>query len=105
MSGDHLINIVAFYSEPGMAGTIYSGNIVEERPQQEMLDRFEGWEPEVLQLLQVSCVWENRGIQIIEQASNNSQCVEQPSRWAINNLKGLPTYIHGRVAVLGDAVC
>ncbi len=58
MSADRLINIVVFYSEPGMAGTIYSGNIVEDRPQHEMLDQFEGWEPEVLQLLQVSHTYE-----------------------------------------------
>lgn len=26
------------------------------------------------------------------------------SRWAVNTVEGLPTYISGRVAILGDAV-
>jgi hypothetical protein len=32
------------------------------------------------------------------------QCIDHPTRWAIHQLKPLPNYVNGRVALLGDAV-
>ena len=32
------------------------------------------------------------------------QCAENISKWAIFHVRGLPTYIDDRVALLGDAV-
>lgn len=53
MSGDRLINVVAFNSEPEKEGTVFEGKMVEPRPQQEMLEQYQGWEAELLQILQV----------------------------------------------------
>ena len=32
------------------------------------------------------------------------KCSEKVQRWAISQMRGLPTYVDGRVAILGDAV-
>lgn len=53
ISGGRLINVVAFVSEPEKEGTVYAGNEVELRPQQEMLDQYVGWEDEAVEVLQV----------------------------------------------------
>ncbi|KAI5117340.1 hypothetical protein M0805_001945 [Coniferiporia weirii] len=82
ISHGHLINVVAFCSWPDKFGTIYEGKAVERCSKEELLEQYMGWEEEVQQLL---------------------QCVEDPSRWAINSLNGLPTSVHDRVALLGDA--
>ena len=34
-----------------------------------------------------------------------NQCVDQPLRWAIHTVKPLSTFVHSRVALIGDAVC
>ena len=54
MSRGRLINVVAFCSWPEKEGTKWTGNIVEQRTQEELLEHFEGWEEEVVQLLTVS---------------------------------------------------
>ncbi|KAH8111729.1 hypothetical protein DFH11DRAFT_1790494 [Phellopilus nigrolimitatus] len=62
--------------------TAQNGRTVEERTKSELLEQYVGWEEEVQQLL---------------------QCIDKPSRWAINALKGIPIYSHDRVALMGDA--
>lgn len=49
-----LINIVAFVTVPGGEGTDHPGPAMIEVPKQEMLDQYEGWEPDLLTLLDVS---------------------------------------------------
>ncbi|KAI5117035.1 hypothetical protein M0805_002251 [Coniferiporia weirii] len=82
ISHGRLINIAAIRSWPDKAGTTFEGNATEICSKEELLEQFTGWEEEVQQLL---------------------QCVEGPSRWAINTLNGLPISTHDRVALLGDA--
>lgn len=53
ISGGRFINVGAVYTEPDKEGTVFGGDVVQIRPQQEMLDQFEGWEEEVLQVLRV----------------------------------------------------
>lgn len=36
--------------------------------------------------------------------SSTEQCIERPTRWATHHLNPLPSYVSGRVALLGDAV-
>lgn len=50
-----LINVVAFVSRPELESTQYEGNKIEPRPKQELLDQYAGWEPEVIDMLNV-CV-------------------------------------------------
>ncbi|KAH8111730.1 FAD/NAD-binding domain-containing protein [Phellopilus nigrolimitatus] len=77
-----LINVVAFCSWPEKEGTTFEGKTVEERSKAELLEQYVGWEEEVQQLL---------------------QCMDSPSLWTINALKGLPISSHSRVALVGDA--
>ncbi|KAH8111717.1 FAD/NAD-binding domain-containing protein [Phellopilus nigrolimitatus] len=82
ISRGRLINVVAFCSWPEKEGTVFEGRTVEECTKSELLEQYVSWEDEVQQLL---------------------QCIDNPSRWAINALKGIPIYSHDRVALMGDA--
>ncbi|OBZ71586.1 Salicylate hydroxylase [Grifola frondosa] len=76
------INVVVFVSKPELEGTTYEGPWVSCATSDEVLQAFAEWEPEVKTLL---------------------TCLNHPSRWAINVATSLPTYVRGRVAILGDA--
>ncbi|KAF9051103.1 FAD/NAD-P-binding domain-containing protein [Hymenopellis radicata] len=82
ISQGSLVNVVTFASEPEKEGTEYCGDWVSQCSQAELLDCYDGWEPEVADLL---------------------KCVETPSRWALHHLRPLPYYVRGRVALIGDA--
>lgn len=83
MSNGMLVNVAAFCSWPEKEGTIHEGKEVEERSQEELIQLYEGWEPEVQQLV---------------------QCMEKPSVWTINSLKELSVFTFGNVVLTGDAV-
>jgi len=55
---------------------------VADCAQQELLDCYAGWEPEVANLL---------------------KCIDKPTRWAIHHLRPLPFYHRGGVVLMGDA--
>ncbi|KAJ3778671.1 FAD/NAD-P-binding domain-containing protein [Lentinula raphanica] len=83
ISRGNVVNVVTFASKPESEGSLYSEDTwVTHCPQQELLDCYAGWEPEVEQLL--------------------SQ-IDNPTRWAIHHLRPLPFFVEGRVALLGDA--
>ncbi|KAF9453996.1 FAD/NAD(P)-binding domain-containing protein [Macrolepiota fuliginosa MF-IS2] len=83
ISQGNIVNVVTFVSEPEKNGSYYpDDDWVTECPQQELLDAYKNWEPEVERLL---------------------KCIERPTRWAIHHLKPLPFYVSNRVALLGDA--
>ena len=48
-----LVNIVAFYSEPEKEGQTYVRDAVRTCTKDEIIPRYEGWEEEVKQLLEV----------------------------------------------------
>jgi hypothetical protein len=48
-----LINLVAFFSQSEEEGVPCQDDSVQEVPLQEVLERFEGWEEEVMVLLEV----------------------------------------------------
>ncbi|KAF9524405.1 salicylate hydroxylase [Crepidotus variabilis] len=76
------VNVVAFKSQHELEGSKFDGSWVCPVDKSEYVRMFEGWEPEVLSLL---------------------ECVEKPLRWAIHCVKPLPTTVSGHVALLGDA--
>lgn len=83
ISRGDVINVVTFASEPQSEGYRYEGDTwVSHCPQQELLDCYARWEPEVEQLLSK---------------------IEDPTKWAIHHLRPLPFYVDGNVALLGDA--
>ncbi|KAJ7273093.1 hypothetical protein C8J57DRAFT_1316692 [Mycena rebaudengoi] len=78
------INIVAFATNSAVpVGSVdVPGPWVESVPQQELLDAYAGWGPDVQIML---------------------QHLVAPSKWYIHALRPLPTYVRGRIALVGDA--
>lgn len=53
MAQGTLVNVAAYVYTPDKVGTRYDGKMVEPRSQEELLQRFSGWEDEVLDVLKV----------------------------------------------------
>ncbi|KAJ7702236.1 hypothetical protein B0H17DRAFT_1043345 [Mycena rosella] len=79
-----IINIVAFATDNSVpAGSVeVTGPWVEPVPQQEVLDKYEGWGPDVMIML---------------------NHLKNPSKWFIHSLTPLQTFIRGKIALVGDA--
>ncbi|MCY1407173.1 Salicylate hydroxylase [compost metagenome] len=79
-----IINVVAFVSDRSTAQPVWPKDTpwVRDSSQREMLDAFAGWGDAARILL---------------------QCIDAPSCWALHDLAELPGYVHGRVALIGDA--
>ncbi|KAJ3489055.1 hypothetical protein NLI96_g2428 [Meripilus lineatus] len=79
---DRIGNVVAFVTEPEREGEPFDDAWISEPSKQDLVDAFEHFEPEVRELLQK---------------------VENPSLWAIHELRPLPFWVSNKVALLGDA--
>ncbi|KAI0676716.1 FAD/NAD-P-binding domain-containing protein [Trametes maxima] len=77
-----ILNLAAVIMYPGQEGTIYEGPWTADVPKEEVLKNYVGWEPEVVSALNDVPSW---------------------SKWAINVVKPLPTFVDGRVVLLADA--
>jgi salicylate hydroxylase len=79
-----LINVVAFVSDRTQPNPTWPADKPWVKPttQGEMLEAFAGWGDAVQILL---------------------ECIPQPTLWALHELAELPGYVHGRVALIGDA--
>lgn len=79
-----IINVVAFVSDRSKAEPAWPQDApwVREASQREMLDAFAGWGDAARVLL---------------------ECIPAPTHWALHDLAELPGYVHGRVALIGDA--
>ncbi|EIW63582.1 FAD/NAD-P-binding domain-containing protein [Trametes versicolor FP-101664 SS1] len=82
ISRGSIVNVVAMASRPDLYKSTYAGPWVVDCSREEVLECFAGWEPEVEEML---------------------KRIEKPTKWAIHELKPLPFYTKGRVALLGDA--
>jgi len=80
--GANIVNIVATVSNPSDEGKAFTGPWVTDTTPENVRKHFQGWEPEVQELV---------------------QCVDKATLWAIHYLKPLPFYVTSRVALLGDA--
>ncbi|KAI0824329.1 FAD/NAD-P-binding domain-containing protein [Trametes gibbosa] len=76
------LNVGAIVAFPGSEGKPYEGVWVEQVPKEEVAQHYQGWEPEVEDIIKNMTVF---------------------NKWAINMVKELPTFVDGRVALLGDA--
>lgn len=78
------INIVAFVSDRSSANATWPDDLpwVKHASKDELLASFASSGLEVRTLL---------------------GCIEKPTLWALHDLDQLPTYVHGRVALIGDA--
>jgi salicylate hydroxylase len=79
-----LINVVAFLSDRSRPDPVWPQDApwVRSASQREMLDAFAGWGDAARVLL---------------------ECIPAPTHWALHDLAELPGYVHGRVALIGDA--
>ncbi len=79
-----IINVVAFVSDRSQHVPTWPENSpwVRQASQREMLDAFVGWGDAARILL---------------------ECIPSPTYWALHDLAELPGYVHGRVALIGDA--
>lgn len=79
-----IINVVAFISDRSRPDPVWPRDAawVREASQREMLDAFAGWGDAARVLL---------------------ECIPSPTHWALHDLAELPGYVHGRVALIGDA--
>ncbi|KAI0799845.1 FAD/NAD(P)-binding domain-containing protein, partial [Irpex lacteus] len=82
ISQGQMVNCVALVATPTARGTTYDGAWFSEASNDEMISHFSQWSPEVYALL---------------------KAMKSPSKWAVNEVRGLPTFVSGRVALLGDA--
>lgn len=77
----HMTAYINNFHESGQPSSFH-GEFVADVPAAEVTKHFEGWEPDVLLLLQSS---------------------EVANRWAIHVVNDLPTYVGDRVCLVGDA--
>ncbi|KAJ7702981.1 FAD/NAD-P-binding domain-containing protein [Mycena rosella] len=82
ISQGHVVNFVAFASEPEKEDTEYGAEWVTDCTKDEVLECFANWEPEAKQLL---------------------ERVDNPTKWGIHHLQPLPFFVAGRVVLMGDA--
>ncbi|KAF8133281.1 hypothetical protein EV363DRAFT_1448766 [Boletus edulis] len=77
-----IINLAALTSNPSLTGTQYEGHWVSDATRDEVVEYFEGFEPDVRTLVKLC---------------------EKPSKWALHVVKPLPFCVRKRVALIGDA--
>ncbi|KAH9894088.1 FAD/NAD-P-binding domain-containing protein [Cubamyces lactineus] len=75
-----ILNVATVVMNPALAGTVYEGPWTSKVPKEVVIETYKGWEPAFEGALKVG--W---------------------SKWAIHAVKQLPTFVDGRVALLGDA--
>lgn len=97
------INFVGFVTTPEAEGTTYPHKWVTDAGRDEFIAHYEGWEPEVEQMLHVSRV--PFLCRPLDRSRRLVQCVQNPTLWAIHVVEALPFSVDGRVALMGDAVC
>ncbi|KAL1752869.1 hypothetical protein FB107DRAFT_292847 [Schizophyllum commune] len=78
------LNVIFFTFDPAQEHGVHPGEWMRKAAKAEFAGAFEGWEPEVQAML---------------------ECVDGALRWAVHTTKppGLPTFVHGRTVLLGDA--
>ncbi|KAI0352748.1 FAD/NAD-P-binding domain-containing protein [Trametes cingulata] len=76
------LNVAAVITKPELQGTIYPGPWTVNAPAEEVVKEYVDWEPELVDIVQNMGSW---------------------SKWAVNMVKDLPTFVDGRVALVGDA--
>ncbi|KAI0723589.1 FAD/NAD(P)-binding domain-containing protein [Earliella scabrosa] len=83
ISQGRIINIAGVMGNQGQADVVYDGPRSTTATKSELIERYAGWESEVQHIL--------------EHANGPI------SKWVISVASKLPTYVHERVAILGDA--
>ncbi|KAK7056367.1 hypothetical protein VNI00_002921 [Paramarasmius palmivorus] len=80
-----IVNLVCFYTEQEGYGKRFEGPWVADVPVEEVVQRYKGWEPDLVHLVEVKVL------------------INKPSRWAIHVVDNAPHSVSGKVALVGDA--
>jgi salicylate hydroxylase len=97
-----LVNVVAYVSDPSKEGTRFDRKWETPTTSDEVTAHYEDWEPQALAITKVS---DESPLSLTYKClPSSTKCMTKVSAWAIHVLESLPHYVHGRVAVLGDAV-
>lgn len=73
---------------------------VRECPQEELLNAYKDWEPEVERFLMVSFKSEP----LRNFSARFELCIEKPTRWIIHHLNPFPFYVSGKIGLVGDTL-
>ncbi|KAI0090694.1 FAD/NAD(P)-binding domain-containing protein [Irpex rosettiformis] len=76
------VNFAALVFSSGCRDTVYDGPWVSQVHQGELTGLYEHWDPRLTTLL---------------------KSIDSPLKWVVNEVRNLPTFVSGRVAILGDA--
>ncbi|KAI0722030.1 FAD/NAD(P)-binding domain-containing protein [Cerioporus squamosus] len=82
ISKGRALNVAAVIQLPDIEGKVYPGPWSSVASRDEYTDRFKGWEPDVEEIV---------------------KHMDNTTKWAVNVVTKLPTYVDGHVALLGDA--
>ncbi|KAI0338351.1 FAD/NAD(P)-binding domain-containing protein [Trametopsis cervina] len=82
ISQGHMLNVAVMVYQPGTRGLPYEGPWVTAVDRAEFLDEIASWDSEVCSLF---------------------KDIHSPSKWAVNEVVGLPTFVSDRAAIMGDA--
>ncbi|TFK18990.1 salicylate hydroxylase, partial [Coprinopsis marcescibilis] len=84
LSNGRFTNVVAFTTDPKSEGMAWPKDkpATGSATQEELREEYKGWEPEVQALI---------------------NCIESPSKWAINNLNPIESFASHRVFLAGDS--
>ena len=102
ISQGRIINVGIGITLPGTEGTIYEGSWTSPATKDDVVQGFTGWEPEVQEIIKVSADPYSPDPPLHELIC--IQYVDGGLKWAINVVTKLPTFVDGRVALVGDAV-
>ncbi len=96
-----MMNVVGFVSQPELAETLYDSPWSTKCETEEFINCYPEWEPEVLEMLKVC-----DGKTMFNPISLTlySKLADKPMKLAIHDLRPLPVYVSGNVALVGDAV-
>ena len=95
-------NVGGFFANPEKKGTVWNGPWVSDCPAQEVVEKFMGWESDLQDIIKVllhACF----GKEILP-LTYSYKCMKNPTKWAVHQVKPLPFYTQGRIALVGDAV-
>ena len=104
-----MLNVAAFVLTPGPGGeqTTYDGPWVASTSGEDVARQFSTWDKDVQSILKVGPerlpLPAPPSPTADADGAPHTQSMQTPNLWAIHTVRELPTYVHGRAALLGDA--
>ena len=98
-----LINTIPFFTDLSKEGTYVEGPAIIEKTTVDFVSPFNDWEEEARVIVKVG--GSERTISSLGSLiTSPGQYMKNPSRWAVQTVNPLHTYVSKRVMLMGDAV-